>query len=113
MHYTPHYMFVPGMPGAICDLSRAAGGAWERVCAAAPWSPRAMHAACGFRGALYVAGGADPFALVRSAVEEVEGLGPRKVLFALLGGAVTRSWTPSATLPRFLHVGNASRGRVR
>mmetsp|Transcript_7324 Transcript_7324/g.21778 ORF Transcript_7324/g.21778 Transcript_7324/m.21778 type:complete len:2162 (-) Transcript_7324:11-6496(-) len=29
-----------------------------------------------------------------SAVEEGEGLGPRKELFALLGGAVTRSWTP-------------------
>ena len=27
VHYTPHYMFVPGLPGAICDLSRAAGGA--------------------------------------------------------------------------------------
>ena len=25
VHYTPHYMFVPGLPGAICDLSRAAG----------------------------------------------------------------------------------------
>ena len=29
-----------------------------------------------------------------SAVEEGEGLGPRKELFALFGGAVTRSWTP-------------------